>query len=103
MKICSVFLLLFLGFNVVKGQNKLSVAPLYPLQKKMTKAIAFVKPAPVVVFTPTVAPPLSPHEYYDQCFGYFCKREWNFEQRTKIPLKLRLGTYQEAQRIEGKQ
>jgi hypothetical protein len=102
MKISSVFLLLFLGFNVVKGQNKLSVAPLYPLQKKMTKTITFVKPTTVVAFTPTVAPPLSPHDYYDQSFGYFCKREWNFEQRTKIPLKFRLGTYQEAQRIEGK-
>ncbi|WP_343691439.1 hypothetical protein [Chitinophaga sp.] len=102
MKISSAFLLLFLGLNVAKGQNKLSVAPLYPLQKKMTKAITFAKPAPVAAFTPAVAPPLSPHEYYDRCFGYFCKKEWYFEQRTKIPLKFRLGTYQEAQRIEGK-
>lgn len=102
MKISSVFLLLFLGFGAVKGQNKLFVAPLYPLQKKMTPAITFVKPLPVATFTPKVAPPLSPHTYYDQCFGYFCKKEWNFEQRTKVPLKFRLGSYQEAQRIEGK-
>lgn len=102
MKIGSVFLLLFLGFGAVKGQNKLSVAPLYPLKKKMTSSINFVKSAPVATFTPKVTPPLSPHTYYDQCFGYFCKKEWNFEQRTKVPLKFRLGTYQEAQRIEGK-
>ncbi|WPQ64208.1 hypothetical protein SIO70_04940 [Chitinophaga sancti] len=102
MKICSVFLLLFLGFNVVKGQNKLSVAPLYPLQKKMTPSITFVKPTTAVTFTPKATLPLTPHSYYDQCFGFFCKKEWNFEQRTKVPLKFRLGTYQEAQRIEGK-
>jgi hypothetical protein len=102
MKIGSVFLLLFLGFSAVNGQNKLIVAPLYPLQKKMTSSITFVKPLPVATFTPRVTPPLSSHAYYDQCFGYFCKKEWIFEQRTKVPLKFRLGTYQEAQRIEGK-
>lgn len=48
-------------------------------------------------------PPVGPADYYQQHFGFFCKHEWNWEKQTKMPVKLRLGTYQQAQRMEGKQ
>ena len=53
--------------------------------------------------TLNAAPPVGPADYYQQHFGFFCKREWNWEKQTKMPVKLRLGTYQHAQRMEGKQ
>lgn len=96
-----------------KAQQKkitpLSVAPLYPLINKVATPV--VMPSTVADFSsallqsaasPKVKSPVGPRDYYQQCFGYFCKREWNWEKQTKVPVKLRLGTYQEAQRIEGK-
>lgn len=103
MKTGSILLMLFfMSMLAAKGQKKLSVGPLYPLQKKMTSSSIPVRPATVAVFAPKAVVPVGPRDYYDQQFGYFCKKEWRFEQHTKVPLKFRLGTYQEAQRIEGK-
>jgi len=91
-----------------KAISQLSVAPLYPLINKVATP---VMTSPVVDFSsaqllstsaPKVKSPVGPRDYYQQCFGYFCKREWNWEKQTKVPVKLRLGSYQEAQRIEGK-
>jgi hypothetical protein len=102
MKTGIISLMLLMPFFVVKGQNKLSVGPIYPLQKKMTLSSMPAKPAAIAVFAPKAVAPVGPRDYYNQEFGYFCKREWRFEQQTRVPLKFRLGTYQEAQRIEGK-
>lgn len=102
MKTGSIFLMLMMSFFLVKGQKKLSVGPIYPLQKKMTVSSIPVKTAAVAVFAPKAVIPVGPRDYYNQEFGYFCKREWRFEQQTRVPLKFRLGTYQEAQRMEGK-
>lgn len=35
-------------------------------------------------------------------FGWFCKAEWELEKRTNLPLRFRLGSLQEANRLEGK-
>lgn len=93
------------------AMGQLAVAPLYPLVHKTfslrtTESTpllsALFSSAPVTTTTPKVSSPVGPRDYYQQCFGYFCKREWNWEKQTKVPVKLRLGSYQEAQRIEGK-
>ncbi len=57
------------------------------------------KPAPSGYLN---ASSLTPDSYYQQCFGYFCKREWELQQKVHVPIKLRLGTYQTAQLQEGK-
>ncbi|MBV7528670.1 hypothetical protein [Chitinophaga sp. sic0106] len=46
--------------------------------------------------------PLAPNLYYNQCFGFFCKQEWKVQQRTGLPVKIRLGDYSTTQRIEYK-
>ena len=41
-------------------------------------------------------------DYYTQGFGFFCKKELQFEKATKIPLSFRLGTLQYNNYLEGK-
>ena len=45
---------------------------------------------------------LTPDAYYNQCFGFFCKKEWNWQKHTGIPVKVRLGNYSYTQKLEGK-
>ncbi len=43
-----------------------------------------------------------PGNFYTKNLGFFCKQELKFEAVTKVPLKFRLGSVQECDRLEGK-
>lgn len=99
-----------LGLPGLKAQDKI---PLYPLTKSIKNVFTQYQPI-ITPFTPSffclvdtpplpgVKPPLGPRDFYRQHFGFFCKQEWGWEKKTQLPVKVRLGSYQEAQRIEGK-
>lgn len=41
-------------------------------------------------------------QLYNRSMGWFCKTEWKLEQKTGIPFRFRLGSYDSAARLEGK-
>ena len=43
-----------------------------------------------------------PADFYTRSFGFFCKNELNFEKKSKISLKVRLGCVAYVDHLEGK-
>lgn len=43
-----------------------------------------------------------PGDYYTRNFGYFCKKELQFEKATRVPLRFRLGSLQQCDQLERK-
>ena len=47
------------------------------------------------------AAPIGP-DAYARNMGFFCRQEWRWEKTVRIPLRLRLGSLEYVDRMEGK-
>jgi len=43
-----------------------------------------------------------PRDFYARNLGFACQKEWKFEKATGIPLRIRLGSLEQCNRLEGK-
>ena len=43
-----------------------------------------------------------PDDYYNLNLGWACKQEWKLEKATSIPLRIRLGSIEQVNYLEGK-
>ncbi len=68
-----------------------------PLKSVPTILSINKKPVQLSQSQPFLAP-----NYYSTQLGFFCKQEIKFEKISKIPLKFRLGSVDECDRLEGK-
>ena len=63
------------------------------VETNITKPVFLIKPVSCSVISA---------DFYTQNFGFFCKKELQFEKATKIPLRFRLGTLQYNDYLEQK-
>lgn len=45
---------------------------------------------------------LVPEDTYSKSLAFFCKREWELEKKTGVPMKFRLGSVDYVNTLEGK-
>ena len=50
----------------------------------------------------TILMQIVPGDYYVQHFGFVCKKEWQFEKTTHVPLRFRLGSLDYCNTLEQK-
>ena len=96
-----LFCTAFVGSNVFSQQLKnppikiqqLSLSKRLTVQINSSLFLPQLFPTAIQVITPN---------YYTDRLGYFCKQEIKFEKSTRLPLRFRLGSIADCDRLEGK-
>ena len=76
--------------NCCFGQQKITL----PKKISLTRTIFPAQPTkPIVLIRP---------DFVSARQGYICRQEWKFEKKTRIPLRLRLGSLEYVNKMERK-
>ena len=85
------------GKIVFSTQPLVSNSPLYPTAIINYQTLFFAN-TNVKNFQPQVIN----GDFYVQHIGFVCKKEWQFEKKTHIPFRFRLGSLENCNYLEGK-
>lgn len=88
----------FIGKPVTQNVNKFNIytgfhSKLPPQRQTNNKPALLLNPVSCSILNA---------DFYTRNFGFFCKKELQFEKTTKIPLRFRLGSLQYNNYLEGK-
>ena len=85
-----LLIILLSTFNCCFGQQKIPFPK--PLVFKSPAYTNQIKKPPVAIKP----------DFMSSKQGFICKQEWKFEKKTRLPLKIRLGSLEYVNKMEGK-
>ncbi len=106
-KICGAALVIGFTIHGVSAQSRFTPYS-HPVAVRHMDSLMRSQGDSVVIFSqnhffevPRTLSPVS-GDYMVRNYGFFCRQELHFEQRTRIPLRVRLGSVEICDHYEGK-